>query len=466
MAYATSEHAALPDLRRGAVQGGRSPRGAARLLVMGCWFAAAMAAVAIVSPRRAEARGGHPHFHDGGTLSWWSDIHAACHAAKLEGRLVFIEVGKPACTNCRTLVSNILPAAGLRERLAKIAVGLAIDARFLDERAQRIFERNLPASELRVLPWAGFLDERGRFIVGWAGAISAGGYEAHLAKAEAFHAAHQAQLRAANEQPNSGESSSPPATTRAPEVSRSPDAARRPAPDERIVLFRVDADEGGCSGGQCAAPPLSPPSANGKPGSGRSARDLVADAEPLPPPAIRPRDPNAAPAPLAAPQAIDEPVLYGSPDGDISANRVAIAPARDPYEHIAQAWPGESAVSGSSSADDERGTPTSTSALADATPPAPANLAAPTLVAWADVELAFALEDALAKRLVAARERIDHVLARLPDQAISEDARRGLAALKDLGELGAMTATSPIRAHLMERARAEYRGSRWARCFS
>ena len=37
---------------------------------------------------------GHPHFNDGGTLRWFTDLAAASAAAKKEGKVVFIEYGR------------------------------------------------------------------------------------------------------------------------------------------------------------------------------------------------------------------------------------------------------------------------------------------------------------------------------------------------------------------------------------
>lgn len=38
----------------------------------------------------------HPHFNDGGTLRWYTELAAASAAAKKEGKLVFIEYGREA----------------------------------------------------------------------------------------------------------------------------------------------------------------------------------------------------------------------------------------------------------------------------------------------------------------------------------------------------------------------------------
>lgn len=37
---------------------------------------------------------GHPHFDDGGALSWYTDLAAASAVAKKEDKLVFVEYGR------------------------------------------------------------------------------------------------------------------------------------------------------------------------------------------------------------------------------------------------------------------------------------------------------------------------------------------------------------------------------------
>jgi len=50
------------------------------------FLAAAMAGAAVA--------GGHPHFDDGGTLSWYTKLAEAQTAARKQGKLVFIEYGR------------------------------------------------------------------------------------------------------------------------------------------------------------------------------------------------------------------------------------------------------------------------------------------------------------------------------------------------------------------------------------
>ena len=70
----------------------------------------------------------HPHFDDRGTLDWHVHWDDALAAARREGKLVFIEMGREACGNCRTLVQSIVPRPRVAELLKKHFVGLASDA--------------------------------------------------------------------------------------------------------------------------------------------------------------------------------------------------------------------------------------------------------------------------------------------------------------------------------------------------
>ena len=36
----------------------------------------------------------HPHFNDGGTLDWHTTLDGALAAAKADGRMVFVEMGR------------------------------------------------------------------------------------------------------------------------------------------------------------------------------------------------------------------------------------------------------------------------------------------------------------------------------------------------------------------------------------
>jgi hypothetical protein len=63
---------------------------------------AAAAVVLVLAASAGAARAGeekpasHPHFNDGGTLSWFTRLADARTAAKKAGKLIFIEFGREA----------------------------------------------------------------------------------------------------------------------------------------------------------------------------------------------------------------------------------------------------------------------------------------------------------------------------------------------------------------------------------
>ena len=87
------------------------------------------------------------------------------------------------------------------------------------------------------------------------------------------------------------------------------------------------------------------------------------------------------------------------------------------------------------------------------------------LAPWAEARILEAFASAQAGRLDDARISLGAVTSRPGAQAMAEDARRGLEALKDLGEISQMRPSSPIRSYLLGKARDSYRGSRWAELF-
>jgi hypothetical protein len=59
-----------------------------------------MRAIILVALASVVAAGGspqgHPHFDDGGTLRWYTELAKAQAAAKKEGKLIFVEYGREA----------------------------------------------------------------------------------------------------------------------------------------------------------------------------------------------------------------------------------------------------------------------------------------------------------------------------------------------------------------------------------
>ena len=60
------------------------------------WSLAATAALAAVALAADPPRSPHPHFRDGGVISWSVKLADAQKAAKAANRLIFIEYGREA----------------------------------------------------------------------------------------------------------------------------------------------------------------------------------------------------------------------------------------------------------------------------------------------------------------------------------------------------------------------------------
>jgi thioredoxin-related protein len=70
----------------------------------------------------------HPHFDDKGTLDWQTRYAEALAAAKAQGKLVFIELGRLQCSQCKTLVQNIVTRPDIAPVLQQHYIALAADA--------------------------------------------------------------------------------------------------------------------------------------------------------------------------------------------------------------------------------------------------------------------------------------------------------------------------------------------------
>src|SRR5262245_59457218 len=141
----------------------------------------------------------HPYFDDQGTLSWSTTLDAAVSAARASDRLVFIEYGRRECGNCRTLVQYILPATGVRNRVAAAGVGLAADGDDPDPRVEAIFARGL--GNARMLPFVGIVTPELQWITGWAGSVGADEVLLHLSTAESARACRRPALAARTSPP-------------------------------------------------------------------------------------------------------------------------------------------------------------------------------------------------------------------------------------------------------------------------
>ena len=108
----------------------------------------------------------HPHFDDRGTLDWhtrWSD--ALAQAAR-EKKRVFVEMGREACGNCRTLVQSVVPRPEVAAMLQQSFVALSADA---DDTEGEVEDLAMNLEDAMMLPFVLFADADGRFLEGSSG---------------------------------------------------------------------------------------------------------------------------------------------------------------------------------------------------------------------------------------------------------------------------------------------------------
>ncbi len=119
----------------------------------------------------------HPHFDDRGTLDWETSLHAAMARAKADGRLIFIEFGREACSQCRSLVQNVVPRPQVAALLRQHFVAMASDC---DDPEPEVEELAMKLEDAMSLPFVIFADASGQFLEGSSGAVSAGDLQATL----------------------------------------------------------------------------------------------------------------------------------------------------------------------------------------------------------------------------------------------------------------------------------------------
>ncbi|MFM8979840.1 MAG: thioredoxin family protein, partial [Planctomycetia bacterium] len=185
---------------------------------------------ALAGPRTAGAGAPHPHFDDRGTLAWHATWAEASAAARRSGRLVFLDLGREACSGCRELVEQVLPAAAVRARLARVAVGWAADADRQEPFVLALRREHLPYASM--LPMLGFVTPEGRWVAGHDGRIDVGDFLALLARAEA-----ELKARPAVAVPSQPAPALPAPALPAPRV-RAP-AAVTPAPRAQVLAAQA-----------------------------------------------------------------------------------------------------------------------------------------------------------------------------------------------------------------------------------
>lgn len=110
----------------------------------------------------------HPHFDDRGTLSWhtrWADALAEARASR---RMLFVELGRELCSQCRTLVQAVVPRPDIAPILSRHFVALAADA---DECEPEVLALAAKLEDAEMLPFVLFADSQGRFLEGSSGAV-------------------------------------------------------------------------------------------------------------------------------------------------------------------------------------------------------------------------------------------------------------------------------------------------------
>ena len=111
----------------------------------------------------------HPHFDDRGTLDWhtrWSD---ALEQARREKKHVFIELGREACGQCRSLVQNVVPRPDVAPLLQERFVALAADA---DDTETAVEDLAMNLEDATMLPFVLFADADGKFVDGLSGFVN------------------------------------------------------------------------------------------------------------------------------------------------------------------------------------------------------------------------------------------------------------------------------------------------------
>lgn len=189
-------------------------------------FLSSLPAATSAAPGLSPATSSHPYFDDKGTLAWFVDLGSAQESARAAGKLVFIEYGRKACCNCKTLVARVLPAPAVRSRIADACIGLAADCDDPDPRVEAVFRREMPDASL--LPFVAVVSPDLEYVTGWQGSMDVDGCCGQLAKVEAWRASAAAKRACPSRRPVPV---APPSATTSPAADVAPSAiATRPTP--------------------------------------------------------------------------------------------------------------------------------------------------------------------------------------------------------------------------------------------
>ena len=112
----------------------------------------------------------HPHFNDKGAHTWFVTLQGGLEEAKRSGRMVFVEFGRKACTDCRALVEGLLVDASVSDKLSTNFVTVAADA---DSDDDSIMDLVIQIPNASTLPYVMFADSEGQLLHGFSGPCSA-----------------------------------------------------------------------------------------------------------------------------------------------------------------------------------------------------------------------------------------------------------------------------------------------------
>jgi len=464
----------------------------------------------------------HPYFNDRGTLRWYHSFAEAKRVAQREQKLIFVEYGRQACSNCRKLASSVLPHSRIRGRISSLAIGLAAECDRPEREVALLFQQNL--RNARMLPFVAFLTPRGRWITGWGGYADVSDLEGHLDLAEARHRsifgratrgpAPSLEPTPSFERRASPKSPTPrPATDGktartepAPKIRPAPVQPPAPTPEPAPAtpeLGYTDLDledgidpeeecaDGACVGGNCAPPSFGCTPGDGFDRSGFGGRVLtgiknfVTGRKDCPPracppktdavTAVKPQDcldfPQPAPR-IASPET-------RLADGDFPLPRPQVRPAPIP---VPSAMP--------------FGDPDADEAEPVVQPRAPTLMLAETAAkrgdwatvlrltrdatidqtalrglnrqahAWAHGRLAMAVRAVREERYDEARTAMNEVGRTMLKEPEAVDAQRGLRAVEMMRDMLVLSEDSPLRSTVRKTSYEKMRGTRWAPLFS
>jgi thioredoxin-related protein len=111
----------------------------------------------------------HPHFDDKSTLSWHTRFKDALAEARAARKHIFIEMGREACGQCRTLVQSVVPRPDIAPLLQQHFVALASDA---DDTEDEVIDLAGRLEDAMMLPFVILTDENGRFVAGSSGMVN------------------------------------------------------------------------------------------------------------------------------------------------------------------------------------------------------------------------------------------------------------------------------------------------------